>query len=386
MKVGGDPPLQEASKLLLFLEKNDMLPYHTTLVAGGYDYDTLVWLSDRPFNEWQEYSDALLGYPEDFYDLLSMVRKDKTLTENGITELNMDDFVDICRKDASSKLLILVFSRHSSIIEGKSFVIPKGVNHFVKGSFGKVTYGFPREEVVQIKLSENTRVNREYQHLLNDNELFNESGCPNSELIKISQGTRTRYPSESILNQNFKVYQGGTDEGGRVNDMWVSVDYLFGLLFVSSEKTYFLSLNRPLSEGEDPDQMKIKSASELYTEWLIPIQTACSKPITFYFDNCRVIQGNEDDGELSRQLSRRTDKSKACFKEEYTEIFGSKFGEDIRSEIYRRIDGFDNMTDFFYKIAETPQARKTLAGNILKNDKEAVANIIYKSLFPDRDL
>ena len=88
---------------------------------------------------------------------------------------------------------------------------------------------------------------------------------------------------------------------------------------------------------------KMKSASELYTEKLNRIQAACSKPITFYFDNCRVIQGNEDDGELSRQLSRQTDKSKACFKEEYTEIFGSKFGEDIRLEIYRRIDGFDNI-------------------------------------------
>ena len=150
-------------------------------------------------------------------------------------------------------------------------------------------------------------------------------------------------------------------------------------------KTYFLSLNRDLEGDEDPDQMKMKSASELYTEKLNRIQAACSKPITFYFDNCRVIQGNEDDGELSRQLSRQTDKSKACFKEEYTEIF-EYFPEDIRSEIYRRIDEYDNMTDFFYKIAETPQARQTLADNIFKNDKEMIAIIIYKSIFPDRDL
>jgi hypothetical protein len=386
-----------ASKLLLFLEKNDKLPYHTKLVAGGWDYDALSWLSLDQFDQWQEYKDALSpvdshgGWPEDFYDLLSMVRKEETLNKAGITELNRDDFVDICRKDASSKLLILVFARHSSIKAGESFAIPEGVNHFIKGSFDKVTYGFPDEEKVQMKLSDTTRVNREYQQLLNNNTLFNESGCPNSELMKISQGTRYD-PGESILNQNFKVYKGGTDEGRRVNDMYVTVDYLFGLLFAPPRrvydphpKTYFLSLNRDLEDDEDPDQMKMKTASELYTEWLIPIQAACSKPITFYFDTCRNIDGDVDSGKLSRDLSRQTDKSKACFKEEYNEIFGSKFGEDIRSEIYRRIDEYDNMTDFFYIVELSPE-RQMLADNILNHNKEAVANIIYKSLFPDRDL
>ena len=364
-------PRQLANNQLLldFLKRNNLEKYYTTLLNSGFDYSSLFMIENE--SEMEHITETV---GED-NDLVASIKKEKALLEAGIIELNHAEFVAMCREDKSPELLISVVVRHSSIIAGEQFEIPTGVKHFVKGSFDKITYGHVDEDRIKWKLLYVRRINQEYQRLLNNGLLFNKSGCPNTELIKIEEELAPGAPRVAILNINFHIYEGGTDEGKVVNDMLLPGDYLFGLLFVSTETslTYFLSFNKTGINFNLPD-----SASQLYSRELIPLQQEIDKSVIFYFDTCRIIEG-EGNSELSRVLSKKNDKSKKCFMDKnYFEGYPDK----IKSAIYAKIEACDNMTEFYYTIATTEEGQKILSDAIVENNKGIIANFIYISLFP----
>lgn len=369
----GQDPRQLAKKQLLldFLKRNNLEKYYDTLLNSGFDYDTLFMIEDEDEEDMEIITETVGMEQIGDNDLIASIKKEKALLEAGIIELNHVEFVAMCREDKSPELLISVIVRHSSIIACEQFEIPTGVKHFVKGSFGKITYGYPDKD--QLKLLSVRNINQEYQRLLNNGLLF-KSGCPNTELIKI-EGKFFRHGPEAVLNNNFHIYEGGTDEGRVVNDMSLHGDHLFGLLFVLTEtsKTYFLSLNKTGIDCHLPDD-----ASELYRRDLIPLQQEIDKSVIFYFDTCRVIEG-EDNSELSRLSSKKNDKSKKCFMDEN---YFEGYSDEIKSAIYAKIEACDNMTEFYYTIATTEEGQKILSDAIVENNKEIIADFIYISLFP----